>query len=85
MVGGMSGGGVQGRTTPVRPPGRGEGGDPDANLEAPGGGHRRGSKEHPTCLETPMGSADAFAMMLKLVSGKHQVLRFDDFSTARVA
>ena len=48
--------------TPVRcpydPQGGGGVGDPDANLEAPGGGHRRGSKEHPTRLETPMGSAD---------------------------
>ena len=48
------------RTTPVRPPvgGAEGGGGPDANLEAPGGGHRRGSKEHPTRLETLMGSAD---------------------------
>ena len=43
---------------PYDPQGGEGGGDPDASLEAPGGGHRRGSKEHPTRLETPMGSAD---------------------------
>ena len=47
-------------TTPLGPPYDPQGGDPDANLEAPGKGHRRGSKEHPTRLETPMGSADSY-------------------------
>ena len=40
--------------------------DPDANEEAPGREHKRRSKEHPTRVETPIGSAD-------FIKWKHQI------------